>query len=119
LEGHEEQEEKLKPTLMPSKILLRWLSKKRQMQGAQLSRNEAYYDYAAVTRAIAATQQLVSFCDAITIDGLRLVDYIGWTADNRPGRISAWRSEIRSSRRRNLCCFETNAMLAIIGRCLN
>jgi hypothetical protein len=42
-----------------------WLSKKRQMQGAQLSRNEAYYDYAAVTRAIAATQQLVSFCDAI------------------------------------------------------
>jgi hypothetical protein len=42
-----------------------WLSKKRQMQGAQLSRNEAYYRYAAVTRAIAATQQLVSFCDAI------------------------------------------------------
>jgi hypothetical protein len=42
-----------------------WLSKKRQMQGAQLSGNEAYYDYAAVTRAIAATQQLVSFCDAI------------------------------------------------------
>jgi hypothetical protein len=38
-----------------------WLSKKRQMQGAQLSRNEAYYDYAAVTRAIAAAQQLVSF----------------------------------------------------------
>jgi hypothetical protein len=42
-----------------------WLSKKRQMQGAQLSRNEAYYRYAAVTRTIAATQQLVSFCDAI------------------------------------------------------
>jgi hypothetical protein len=38
-----------------------WLNKKRQMQGAQLSRNEAYYDYAAVTRAIAATQQLVNF----------------------------------------------------------
>jgi hypothetical protein len=35
------------------------LSKKRQMQGAQLSRNDP------VTRAIAATQQLVSFCDAI------------------------------------------------------
>jgi tetratricopeptide (TPR) repeat protein len=45
-----------------------WLSKKRQMQGAQLSRNEAYYDYAAVTRAIAATQQLVSFCNAIGFD---------------------------------------------------
>jgi hypothetical protein len=37
-----------------------WLSKKRQMQGAQLSRNDP------VTGAIAATQQLVSFCDAIT-----------------------------------------------------
>jgi hypothetical protein len=44
-----------------------WLSKKRQMQGAQLSRNEAYSRYAAVTRAIAATQQLVSFCDAIKL----------------------------------------------------
>jgi hypothetical protein len=50
---------------MLSQKLIRWLSKKRQMQGAQLSRNEAYCDYAAVTIAIAATQQLVSFCDAI------------------------------------------------------
>jgi hypothetical protein len=41
-----------------------WLSKKRQMQGAQLSRNEAYLG-TPLTRAIAATQQLVSFCDAI------------------------------------------------------
>jgi hypothetical protein len=35
-----------------------WLSKKRQMQGAQLSRNDP------VTGAITATQHLVSFCDA-------------------------------------------------------
>jgi hypothetical protein len=56
---------RINQSLMLSQKLIRWLSKKRQMQGAQLSRNEAYCDYAAVTRAIAATQQLVSFCDAI------------------------------------------------------
>jgi hypothetical protein len=44
-----------------------WLSKKRQMQGAQLSRNEAYLRYAPVMSAIAATQQLASFCDAIKL----------------------------------------------------
>jgi hypothetical protein len=37
------------------------------MQGARLSSNEAYLPYVEAARAIAATQQLVSFCDAIKI----------------------------------------------------
>jgi hypothetical protein len=45
--------------LSPESTKSEWLSKKRQMQGAQLSRNDP------VTRAFPATQQLVSFCEAI------------------------------------------------------
>jgi hypothetical protein len=49
-EEHEEHEEKLIPTSNYSPLLMlsqeskkrEWLSKKRQMQGAQLARNEAY-----------------------------------------------------------------------------
>jgi hypothetical protein len=49
-EGHEEHEEKLIPTSNYFPLLMlsqeskkrEWLSKKRQMQGAQLARNEAY-----------------------------------------------------------------------------
>jgi len=43
----------------------------RQIQGAQISRNEAYFQYAAMTRQFAATKELAiyalegAFCDAI------------------------------------------------------
>lgn len=51
---------------------MRWLSKNRQRQGAQILRDEAYFLYAAQTtyndEGCSSTQQLATFCDAITID---------------------------------------------------
>jgi hypothetical protein len=54
----------------------RWLSKNRQMQGAQISRHCGIQKYAAMTRNFgvsqarlpAETQQLATFCDAIIIN---------------------------------------------------
>jgi len=50
--------------MISKKVLIQWQSKKLQIQGAQILRNEAYLQYAAVTKD-AAQRRSWTFYEAI------------------------------------------------------
>jgi len=53
--------------MISKKVLIQWQSKKLQIQGAQILRNEAYLQYAAVTKD-AAQRRSWTFYEAIIHD---------------------------------------------------
>jgi hypothetical protein len=52
--------------MISQKVKIRWQSKKLQIQGAQILRNEAYLQYAAVTKDVAQHRSW-TFYEAINI----------------------------------------------------
>jgi hypothetical protein len=52
--------------MISQKVKIRWQSKKLQIQGAQILRNEAYLQYAAVTKD-AAQRRSWTFYEAIKV----------------------------------------------------
>ena len=53
--------------MMSQKVLIRWQSKKLQIQGSQILRNEEYLRYAAVTKD-AAQRRSLTFYEAIILN---------------------------------------------------